>query len=93
MIAWVGLLPLKAKLWALAVGGVLLTVGVLWVRWRLAQAGKAKAEARAAALEAARRTEQRILTRRQELAIRQRLLREQIAARTERDHFQDGYGP
>jgi hypothetical protein len=94
MIGWLALLPLRTKLIGFTIAGVLLVLAGLWVRMRLAQAGKAKAEARAAALEAVRRTEQRIATKRSELRERQRLVREQIEASKVRDGLDgQGWGP
>jgi hypothetical protein len=85
---------LRIKLYALAGVAALLFVGGLYVRWKMASAKAAKQEARADALDAARSSERRIATRRLELSIKQRQLREQLAARKERDAFQDqGWGP
>ena len=94
MIAFLATLGLRVKLYALAAAGVLLVVGGLYVRWRLAAAKAAKEGRRADALDAARSSERRIANKRLELSIKQRQIREQIAARKERDAFQDqGWGP
>jgi hypothetical protein len=94
MIAWIATLGLRIKLYALAGVAALLFFGGLYVRWKMASAKAAKQEARADALDAARSSERRIATRRLELSIKQRQLREQLAARKERDAFQDqGWGP
>ena len=94
MIAWIATLGLRFKLYALAAAGVLLVVGGLYVRWRLAAAKAAKEGRRADALNAARSSERRIATKRLELSIKQRQLREELAARKERDAFDgQGWGP
>jgi hypothetical protein len=94
MFAWFGTLALRLKLWGFAAVGVLLLVGGLYVRWKMASAKAAKEERRADALDAARSSERRIATKRLELGIKQRQIREQLAARKERDAFQDqGWGP
>ena len=81
-------------MYALAAAGVLLVVGGLYVRWRLAAAKAAKEGRRADALDAARSSERRIATKRLELSIKQRQLREELAARKERDAFDgQGWGP
>jgi predicted kinase len=60
----------------------------------MASAKATKQEQRADALDAARASEKRLATKRLELSIKQRQIREQIAARKERDAFQDqGWGP
>jgi hypothetical protein len=94
MIAWIATLGLRIKLYALAAAGVLLLLGGLYVRWKMASAKATKQEQRTDALDAARSSERRIATKRLELSIKQRQLREQIAARKERDAFSDqGWGP
>ena len=94
MIAWLATLGLRFKLYALAIAGVLLVVGGLYVRWRLAAAKATKQEQRADALDAARSSERRIATKRLELSLKQRQLREELAARKERDAFDNqGWGP
>ena len=94
MIAFFATLGLRVKLYALAAAGVLLVVGGLYVRWRLAAAKAAKESRRADALDAARSSERRIATKRLELSIKQRQVREELAARKERDAFDNqGWGP
>jgi hypothetical protein len=94
MIAFLATLGLRVKLYGLAIAGVLLVVGGLYVRWRLAAAKAAKQERRADALDAARSSERRIATKRLELSIKQRQVREELAARKERDAFDNqGWGP
>ena len=94
MIAWIATLGLRFKLYALAAAGVLLVVGGLYVRWKLAAAKATKQEQRADALDAARSSERRIANKRLELSIKQRQIREELAARKERDAFSDqGWGP
>jgi hypothetical protein len=94
MIAWLATLGLRVKLYALAAAAALLFVGGLYVRWKMAAAKATKQEARADALDAARSSERRIVNKRLELSIKQRQLREQLAARKERDGFSDqGWGP
>ena len=94
MIAWIATLGLRFKLYGLAIAGVLLVVGGLYVRWKLAAAKATKQEARAGALDAARSSERRIANKRLELSIKQRQLREELAARKERDAFDNqGWGP
>ena len=94
MIAWIATLGLRIKLYALAAAGVLLVVGGLYVRWRLAAAKATRQEQRADALDAARSSERRIATKRLELSIKQRQVREELAVRKERDAFSDqGWGP
>ncbi len=85
---------LRFKLWGLAIAGVLLLVGGLWVRLKFAKAKAAKASARADALDAARETERRIANKRTELTIRQSRVREELAARKIRDQLGgQGWGP
>ena len=94
MIAWIATLGLRIKLYALAGVAALLFVGGLYVRWKMAAAKATKQEARADALDAARSSERRIANKRLELSIKQRQIREQIAARKERDAFDNqGWGP
>ena len=94
MIAFFATLGLRVKLYALAGAALLLFVGGLYVRWKMAAAKATRQEARADALDAARSSERRIATKRLELATKQRYLREQIAARKERDGFTgQGWGP
>ena len=94
MIAFLATLGLRFKLYALAAASVLLIVGGLYVRWKLAAAKATKQERRADALDAARSSERRIATKRLELSIKQRQLREELAARKERDAFDNqGWGP
>jgi uncharacterized membrane protein YciS (DUF1049 family) len=94
VIAFLATLGLRVKLYGLAIAGVLLVVGGLYVRWRLAAAKATKQERRADALDAARSSERRIAMKRLELSIKQRQLREQLAARKERDAFDNqGWGP
>jgi hypothetical protein len=60
----------------------------------VARADARKAEARGAALLAARRAQMNIITRTSELREKQRQAREKLAGRTERDLFEDqGRGP
>ena len=91
MIAFFATLGLRVKLYGLAIASVLLVVGGLYVRWRLASAKATRQERRADALDAARSSERRIANKRLELSIKQRQLREELAARKERDAF-DGHG-
>jgi hypothetical protein len=94
MIAWLSLLPLRAKLIGIAVAGALATIGYLWLRWRISASKAASATAKAAALEAARKAEIRIAERRAELREKHRLIREQIEASKVRDGLDgQGWGP
>lgn len=94
MISWFAAIPLRLKLISIAVAGALATIGYLYLRWRIAASKAASATQRAQALEAARKAEQRIAERRAELREKQRLVREELAARQTRDAFQDqGWGP
>jgi type VI protein secretion system component VasK len=94
MIAWLTTLTLRVKLYALAAVAALLFIGGLYVRYKLASAKATKQEARADALDAARSSERRIATKRLELSIKQRQIREQLAAKKQRDAFEDqGWGP
>jgi predicted kinase len=94
VIAWIATLGLRVKLYALTGVAILLLVSGLYVRWKMASAKATKQEQRADALDAARASEKRLATKRLELSIKQRQIREQIAARKERDAFQDqGWGP
>ena len=94
MIAWIATLGLRVKLYALTGVAILLLVSGLYVRWKMASAKATKQEQRADALDAARASEKRLATKRLELSIKQRQIREQLAARKERDAFQDqGWGP
>ena len=94
MIAWLTLLPLRAKLIGVAVAGVLASLGYLWLRWRIAASRAASATAKADALEAARKAEIRIAERRSELREKHRLIREQIEASKIRDGLDgQGWGP
>ena len=93
-MTWLATLSLRLKLWGLAIGAVLLALGGLWAAWRVARADARKAEARGAALLAARRAQMTIITKTTGLREKQRQLREALAKRAERDAFQDqGWGP
>ena len=93
MLAWLTTFGLRWKLYAISIGVALLTLLSLWTAWRLSLQRARTAEARAKALEQARKTEQRILSKQQELRLRQVRLREALKAKTERDHFEQGWGP
>ncbi len=94
MIGWLTTLPLRLKLIGIAVAGALATIGYLWLRWRIAAGKAASATQKAAALEAARRAEIRIVERRAELREKHRLIREQIEASKVRDGLDgQGWGP
>ena len=94
MIAWMLALPLRLKAWTLGIGAVVMTGLILYANWRVARADAVRAEARAGALQAARKQQLRIITKRSELRERARLAREDLAARVERDAFTDqGWGP
>jgi hypothetical protein len=94
MLAWFGTLGLRLKLWGFAAAAVLLLVSGLYVRWKMASAKATKQEQRANALDAARASEKRLATKRLELSIKQRQIREELQARKERDAFSDqGWGP
>ena len=94
MIAWFATLGLRIKLYALAAAGVVLLLGGLYVRWKMASAKAAKQEQRADALDAARSSERRIAEKRLELSIKQRQIREELQARKDRDAFTgQGWGP
>lgn len=90
MLAAIGL---RMKLWGLIALGVLVLVGGLWARWRIAASRAASATQKAEALEAVRETEARVAKRRLELSLKQRALREEIAARKAMDFFDQGWGP
>ena len=93
-MTWIATLSLRLKLWGLAIGAVLLALGGLWAAWRVALADARKAEARGAALLAARKAQMEIITKTTGLREKKRQLREQLKARTERDAFEDqGWGP
>ena len=93
-MSWLIGLSMRLKLLGLAIGAVLLAFGGLWAAWRVARADARKAEARGAALLAARRAQMSIITKTTGLKEKQRQLREQLKARTQRDAFQDqGWGP
>ena len=93
-MTWLATLSLRLKLWGLAIGAVLLALGGLWAAWRVARADAKRAEARGAALLAARRAQMTVITKTTALREKQRQLRETLAKRTERDAFQDqGWGP
>ena len=94
MIAFLSALSLRFKLWGLAALGVLITVGYLYTRWKIAANKAVSATAKANALEATRTAEKRVASKRLELSIKQRQVREQIAARKIRDGLEDqGWGP
>lgn len=94
MIAFLAGIGLRAKLYALAAAGVLLVIGGLYVKLKLANAAATKAKSRVGALEAARKTERRLADKRLELSLRQRQIREELAARTVRDGLDgQGWGP
>ena len=94
MIAWIATLGLRVKLYALTGVAILLLVSGLYVRWKMASAKATKQEQRADALDAARASEKRLATKRLELSIKQRQIREELAARKERDAFDNqGWGP
>ena len=87
-------LLLRAKLWMVIAAGVAASLGYLWLRWRIAASRAASATAKADALEASREAEKRIASRRLELSLRQRQIREELAARKDRSVFEDqGWGP
>lgn len=90
---WLLALPIRAKLWVTGIAIVALSFLALWTVWRIDRNRLAKAQGRAAALEAAREAERRIRTRQDALRLQQQRLREQIKARTERDAFEQGWGP
>ena len=93
-MTWLVALPLRLKLWGLAVGGVLLTILYFYGRWRIAASAAASAARKADALEATRELEQRIAERRAELSVQQRTVRDELSKRTTRDAFEDqGWGP
>ena len=93
-MSWLATLSLRLKLWGLAIGAVLLAFGGLWAAWQVARADARKAEARGAALLAARKAQMTVITKTTALKEKQRQLREALAKRTERDAFQDQWwGP
>ena len=93
MIAWLATLSLRFKVYAAVAAAALLTLGGLWVAWRLAQAKAERAGARADALERARAAELRITERISKLRGREREWRDELSKRKERDHFEQGWGP
>ena len=93
MIGWITTLPLKMKIYAAVALAGLLTVGYLYVRWKLATAAGARAAQRADALERARQAELRISERISRVRVREREWRDELSKRTERDHFEQGWGP
>ena len=93
MVTFLALIPLRFKLLAITVAGVLASLGYLWLRWRIAASRAASATQKADALEAARKAEARIADRRGELREKARLVREQIEAGKVRDYFEGGWGP
>jgi hypothetical protein len=93
MVTFLTLLPLRFKLLAITVAGVLASLGYFWIRYRIAASRAASATAKADALEAARKAEVRIADRRGELREKTRLVREQIEAGKARDYFEGGWGP
>ena len=94
MITWIGTLWLRSKLSVYMIGAACLTLAIFWAAWRRSLHKLAGAEARTAALESARASERRIANKRLELSIKQRQLREELAARKQRDAFDgQGWGP
>jgi hypothetical protein len=94
VIAWLTTLPLRFKLIGIVIAGLLASLGYFWLRWRISASKAANAQAKAAALEAARRAEIRIAERRAELREKHRLIREQIEASKVRDGLDgQGWGP
>ena len=94
MIGWLMGLSLRLKLIGLAAAGVLLFVGGLWARMRIASARAARFKSKAEALEATHTLQRDVAISRQRLREKQAKVRAEIAGRTERDHFTDqGWGP
>ena len=82
-----GGLSLRVKLFTLAIGGLLLAFGYLWLRWKLAARKAVTEKERADKLAETRRLEQRIADGQARLKNRQAKVRAEIAARKERDYF------
>ena len=93
MIAWLTTLGLRAKLIGLAIGGVLLSIGYLYVRWKIAAKRATTATAKAERLEETHEAEVKIEAKRDQLAEKQRKVRAEIAKATKRDYFEQGWGP
>ena len=93
MIAWLATLSLRFKVYGAIAAAALLTLGGLWVAWRLASAKAKSQEARADALERARAAELRISERISRLRSKEREWRDELSKRKTRDHFEQGWGP
>jgi hypothetical protein len=94
MITWITTLWLRSKLSVYMISAACLTLLIFLGAWRRSLLKRAGAEARTAALESARASERRIANKRLELSIKQRQVREELAARKERDAFSNqGWGP
>jgi len=91
--AWLIGLSLRMKVYAAIVAAAALTLGGLWVAWRLSSAKAERAGQRADALERARAAELRISERISRVRVREREWRDELAKRKERDHFEQGWGP
>lgn len=93
MIALLSTLALRSKIWLAGAAIVGLSLLGLWTAWRLAANRAKDAQQRAKSLEAAREAEKRIRNRQDALRLKQTQLREALKAKTERDHFESGWGP
>jgi uncharacterized protein HemX len=89
VIAWLGTLSLRLKLYGIAIAAVLGAIGYLWLRWKLASRKATTMQERAEKLEQTRALEQRIAQSRAKTRAQQEALRSQIRERGgERDYFE-----
>lgn len=93
MLAFFSTLSLRVKILAVSVASALLAIGYLYVRWKIASAAAKSEEAKRKSLEAARKTEINLKESRAKLKAKEVKWRDEILARTERDHFESGWGP
>lgn len=93
MIGWLVGLSLKMKIYGAVALAVLMTIGYLWVAWKLAAAKATRASQQADALERARQSELRISERIAKVRSREREWRAELSKSKERDHFEQGWGP
>lgn len=93
VIGWLTGLSLRIKVYGAIALAALLTIGSLWVAWRLASAKAQRAGQQAEALERARASELRINERISKVRSREREWRDELSKRIERDHFEQGWGP
>jgi len=88
VIGWLASFSLRLKLYAVAAGAVLVALGYLYLRWKIAASRLASVQSRADALQATRDLEHRIATSRAKTRAKQDAIRTEILARAKRDYFE-----